>query len=195
MTSKVEQNKLEKERLLYRAAYELFSDKGIHETSISAIAKKAGVGKGTFYLYFKDKYDVFERIVMKKSSDILNQAYQATSNVTFPRFEEEVIFFTNEIIDQLKSDHLLLKLIHKNLSWALLKRAVYDYDDVAAIYEMFHRGFADSNLSKEEISFRLYMIVELTGSITYNAVILKEPDSLDVIKPLLLENIKKMIME
>lgn len=195
MTSKVEQNKQEKERLLYRAAYELFSDKGIQETSISAIAKKAGVGKGTFYLYFKDKYDVLERIVMRKSNLILNQAYQKTSQTAFHKFEDEVVFFTNEIIEQLKSDHLLLKLIHKNLSWALLKRAVYDYDDVAAIYDMFQRGFAESNLTKQEINFRLYMIIELTGSITYNAVILNEPEPLDVIKPLLLDNIKKMIME
>lgn len=37
------------------AAFALFTQKGINDTSISDIAKKANMAKGTFYLYFKDK--------------------------------------------------------------------------------------------------------------------------------------------
>ena len=36
----------------------LFTTKGINSTAISDIVEKAGVAKGTFYLYFKDKYDI-----------------------------------------------------------------------------------------------------------------------------------------
>ena len=50
MVSKVEENKKKKETSLYRAAYELFMKNGINDTSINEIVKKAGVGKGTFYL-------------------------------------------------------------------------------------------------------------------------------------------------
>ena len=35
-----------------------FTSKGIQKTSISDIVEDAGVAKGTFYLYFKDKYDI-----------------------------------------------------------------------------------------------------------------------------------------
>ncbi|MFQ9345252.1 MAG: TetR/AcrR family transcriptional regulator [Coprococcus sp.] len=42
-----------KKEALFRTAYELFTTKGINSTAISDIVEKAGVAKGTFYLYFK----------------------------------------------------------------------------------------------------------------------------------------------
>ena len=56
---RVEENKNEKKtRRSFATAYELFTTKGINSTAISDIVEKAGVAKGTFYLYFKDKYDI-----------------------------------------------------------------------------------------------------------------------------------------
>lgn len=40
------------------AALSLFSDKGFNETTMEAVALKAGVAKGTIYLYFKTKEHV-----------------------------------------------------------------------------------------------------------------------------------------
>ena len=53
---KLESNKKKKEDALYNTAFELFTTKGTNKTTISDIVEKAGVAKGTFYLYFKDKY-------------------------------------------------------------------------------------------------------------------------------------------
>ena len=55
---KVDENKKKKKEALFNTAYELFTTKGINATAISDIVEKAGVAKGTFYLYFKDKYDI-----------------------------------------------------------------------------------------------------------------------------------------
>ena len=52
---KVDENKHQKMDALFQSAYDLFLNQGIEKTSISDIAKKAGVAKGTFYLYFADK--------------------------------------------------------------------------------------------------------------------------------------------
>ena len=51
---KLESNKKKKEAALYNTAFELFTTKGTNKTTISDIVEKAGVAKGTFYLYFKD---------------------------------------------------------------------------------------------------------------------------------------------
>ena len=51
-----------KEKELYIAGYELFLKKGIEKTSIGEIVERAGVAKGTFYLYFKDKYDLLNKL-------------------------------------------------------------------------------------------------------------------------------------
>ena len=55
---KIEENKKEKKQALLHAAFELFTEKGIDNTSVSEIAKGAKLGKGTFYLYFKDKFEI-----------------------------------------------------------------------------------------------------------------------------------------
>lgn len=74
------EKKLLKEKKLYEAAYELFITKGINDTSIDDIVKKAGVAKGTFYLYFKNKYDIIDRIIIKKSLGIIKEALKYTMN-------------------------------------------------------------------------------------------------------------------
>lgn len=52
---KLDDKKKQKRDSLLMAAFTLFTQKGINDTSISDIAKKANMAKGTFYLYFKDK--------------------------------------------------------------------------------------------------------------------------------------------
>ncbi len=44
------------------AASEIFSSKGYHNTQVMDIVKAVGISAGTFYLYFKDKRDLFEKI-------------------------------------------------------------------------------------------------------------------------------------
>ena len=55
---KIDNNKKQKEDALLNTAFDLFTKQGIQKTSISDIVNQAGVAKGTFYLYFKDKYDL-----------------------------------------------------------------------------------------------------------------------------------------
>ena len=50
---KVDINKKIKENSLLKTAFEFFTTKGFSKTSITDIVSKAGVAKGTFYLYFK----------------------------------------------------------------------------------------------------------------------------------------------
>ncbi|HEX8902517.1 TetR/AcrR family transcriptional regulator [Vitreimonas sp.] len=50
-------------RRLLDAAGEEFGQRGFHETAISHITQAAGVGLGTFYVYFKSKEEVFRALV------------------------------------------------------------------------------------------------------------------------------------
>ena len=68
---KLESNKKKKEDALYNTAFELFTTKGTNKTTISDIVEKAGVAKGTFYLYFKDKYDIRNKLASSKTQDLL----------------------------------------------------------------------------------------------------------------------------
>lgn len=44
------------------AAFELFANEGYSKTSISAVAKKAGISKGLIYHYFNSKQSILEAI-------------------------------------------------------------------------------------------------------------------------------------
>ena len=48
---------------ILRAAQALFAAKGFFDTTIADIVKAAGVSRGTFYLYFKDREDMFATLL------------------------------------------------------------------------------------------------------------------------------------
>ena len=62
---KVAENKQQKEQNLLDTAFELFTTKGFAKTSIADIVERAGMAKGTFYLYFRDKYDIQEKLIVR----------------------------------------------------------------------------------------------------------------------------------
>ena len=53
----------ERKKIVLRCAKAVFSQKGYHQTSISDIIQRAGIARGTFYLYFQSKRDVFDSIL------------------------------------------------------------------------------------------------------------------------------------
>ena len=56
---------------LVQAALELFAEKGFENTSVSAIAKRAGVSQGLMYNYFARKDDLLLAIFEKGWNDVL----------------------------------------------------------------------------------------------------------------------------
>ncbi|MHA4869944.1 TetR/AcrR family transcriptional regulator [Duganella sp. PWIR1] len=48
---------------LLAAALDLFEERGFASTRLEDVARRAGVSKGTLYLYFSNKEDLFEKVV------------------------------------------------------------------------------------------------------------------------------------
>ena len=84
---KVDENKHQKMDALFQSAYDLFLNQGIEKTSISDIAKKAGVAKGTFYLYFADKYEIRDRLIARTASRLFQRAHKALETADIPEFD------------------------------------------------------------------------------------------------------------
>ena len=55
-----------KRRQILEGARKVFLDLGFDGASMGEIARAAGVSKGTLYVYFKDKEQLFEAIVMQE---------------------------------------------------------------------------------------------------------------------------------
>lgn len=193
---KSEANKLEKKKNLMDVAYELFTTKGINDTYISEITKKAGVAKGTFYLYFNDKYHLKHLIILNKSSLVLKEAIEASNKKFFDDLSDEVIFFIDYIINYLKEDKKLLKLIYKNLTWGLYKKALLngnDYQEMNDIYYHFVKKLKQKQNITLDAEKLLFLIIELTSGVCYSSIILEEPAPIEAMKPILFESIKKLL--
>ena len=72
----LEENKKRKKQLLLDSSFDLFMKKGWLETTISDIVKQANVAKGTFYLYYKDKYDIRNNLISYKANQLLLNAHE-----------------------------------------------------------------------------------------------------------------------
>jgi AcrR family transcriptional regulator len=198
LEKKISAKKMLKEKDLFEAAYDLFISKGFQNTAIDDIVKKAGVAKGTFYLYFKDKYDIIDRIILKKSAGVLRGALEGTLPHQCDSFEDKMIYFIDNIIESLRKDKGLLKLLYKNLSWGLFRKAIANPDEnreMKYIMEILTEDMKKSGYSIQDIEMNLFMIIELTGSVCYSAIILEEPDNIDAMKPVLFNTIKKILVK
>ena len=195
---KVDVNKQQKESSLLKTAFEFFTTKGFSKTSISDIAGKAGVAKGTFYLYFKDKYDIRNRLVAHKSSQLFMNAMKELGpelkNVTF---EEKMIRIVDNIINQLNENQALLTFISKNLSWGVFKTALTspaskDDVDFSRVYDLM---LAEAPYKLRDPEIMIFMIIELVSSTCYSAILYKDPCTLAELKPYLYDTMKLIIAQ
>jgi AcrR family transcriptional regulator len=53
----------ERKGRIVEAAAACFAERGYHATQVSDIIAKAGIARGTFYLYFKSKHEIFHSIL------------------------------------------------------------------------------------------------------------------------------------
>lgn len=110
---KLDDKKKQKRDSLLMAAFALFTQKGINDTSISDIAKKANMAKGTFYLYFKDKFDIRDKLIADKARQVFCRALEEMNRVQLDSLEDHVIFLINSVINQLNQNKNLLKFNFK----------------------------------------------------------------------------------
>jgi AcrR family transcriptional regulator len=68
------------ESKILTSAKELFIEKGYHDTSMSAIAKEAGLGKGTLYWHFDSKDDLFKKMITKEGRVILAEVKELSES-------------------------------------------------------------------------------------------------------------------
>ena len=121
---KIETKKENKRKDLLNAAFDLFIANGFHNTSIADIVQKAGIAKGTFYLYFKDKTDIRNRLISSKATLLFQNAWIKLNQTPLTQLDEQFIFLTDEILHALESDKSLLFFLSKHLSWGIFRSSM-----------------------------------------------------------------------
>ena len=194
--SKIQEKKNEKENKILKSSYKLITEKGINSTSIQDIVDDAGIAKGTFYLYFKDKYDLQNKLIIKKSQMLFQNALKSLNKNVIINFEDQIIFVIDYIIDIVSKDKTLINFIEKDLSLGI-------YSDVneiinnnkIGIKEIFLKGLKKHNIKLTNPDVTLFMIIELASSTIFTSITKNKPLPIDKYKPYLYDAIRKIIKE
>lgn len=70
----------EKRRSIETAAAKLFFTRPFHEVKLDEVAREARIGKGTLYLYFRSKDDLYLSLVYKAFSHLVDHLQQQLSD-------------------------------------------------------------------------------------------------------------------
>lgn len=193
---KVDENKQQKLESLFKSAYDLFLTQGISKTSIHDIVQKAGVAKGTFYLYFKDKYEIRDRLIAKTAGKLFMTAHDELERAQIPEFEDKIIFIVDYVLDEMVKSRAVLKFVSKNLSWGIFRQAITKNDkdsevDVMGFFNKMVKENPDVKLKAPETM--LFLIIELASSTSYSTILENDPISYEELKPYLNESIRAII--
>ena len=178
------------------ASFKLFVDKGLRNTSIQDIANEAGFGKGTFYYYFKDKYEVRRILIGLKSRSLFSNAFKKLNlQKNIKQLSDKVIFVLNNLIDELNNQPDLLKFISKDLSYGLYKNALDEvfHENEQSIFNLFAEGIKENGEKIKNPKILLSIIIELVSSTCYNSILYNQPLPIKDFKPYLFDNIKVLI--
>lgn len=192
---KLLEKKKQKRDSLLVAAFALFTEKGINDTSISDIAKEANMAKGTFYLYFKDKFDIRDKLIATKAKELFLAATEEMNRENLLTLENKVVYLADSIINRLDENKLLLRFIAKNLSWGVFRSALLSEDEAEgySCYEGYRTLLKESGRQFRNPELMLYMIVELVNSTCHNVILMQEPVTLEELKPELYGAIRDII--
>jgi len=195
---KKEETKSNKEERLLNTGFKLFIEKGIKNTSIQDIVDDANVAKGTFYLYFKDKYEIQNILIAKKSEKLFNDALDSLHKNYIEDFADQLIYIINYIIDELKKKPALLRFISKNLSWGIYNHSIMRiYEDDGkkenGIYSLFMKKIEENHINLKNAEVTLFMIIELVSSTCFTSISENKPLPIEEYKPYLYETIRKII--
>jgi AcrR family transcriptional regulator len=118
-------------RRLIDAAEACFAELGYHDASVVKITEAAGVGQGTFYLYFSSKKDVFDELV-RDLNRRARRAMKEASSKGKTRLECELLGFTAYF--RFTSEHNALYRIIRQAEFVSPEMLRYHYERLAEGY-------------------------------------------------------------
>ena len=149
---------------LLDAAEQVFSELGYVDASIVKITEAAGVGQGTFYLYFASKKDVFDELVRDLNRRVRHAMKEASSRGA-TRLEAEVLGFGAYFA--FTAEHPALYRIIRQAEFVSPEMLRYHYDKLT---EGYVEGLRDAmargevgEIDPEVTAWALMAVGELLG--------------------------------
>ncbi len=162
---------MEKEEIVVQeiinSAKKLMQQYGLKKTTMEDIAKEAGKGKSTLYYYFKDKEEIFNKVINQE----IDEFFHAVSNAV--RKEADAIgMLKTYVVTKVKTlrekVNLYTFVIDNDFQGRLnndfsMLRNKYDNEEKKLISSIFTRG-VKTNLFKQDVMNEIDVLSELLVS-------------------------------
>jgi AcrR family transcriptional regulator len=149
---------------LLEAAEQVFAQLGYNDASIVKITEAAGVGQGTFYLYFQGKAEIFDQLVRDLNRRVRRAMTEAAQQGR-TRIESELLGF--RAFFRFTAEHPALYRIIRQAEFASPETLQFHYDRlvegyVAALERAMEAGEIERR-DPEVLAWALMGIGELIG--------------------------------
>lgn len=159
------------------AASAVFYEKGFHGGSIADITQRAGVGNGTFYIYFDSKLSVYRYLLVEYGKRIRAASNQAISGCA-NRKEAERLGIRSFFEFVLKDQGIF------NIIWESLYIDKSLFDD---FYTTFSKSYvsrlkqaqADGEVRDIDPKVLSYVLMGITNFVALNSLVLKQENNVD----------------
>ena len=64
-----------RKKLILKSARTLFFKKGFNNVTVDEIAKSSELGKGSIYLYFNSKEEIYAQVLLNDIEDLISNVY------------------------------------------------------------------------------------------------------------------------
>ena len=107
--------------VILAAANDLIREVGFFDVSMSMISKRAGIAKGTIYIYFETKEEIFLCLTLDELRSWLTQLMTELSDINKPIRNDQFLEIVRRTLSERQSLYSLISLMHlvleKNVSY------------------------------------------------------------------------------
>jgi AcrR family transcriptional regulator len=190
-------NRKTTKEILAESFLELAETKRIDKITITEITDNCGMSQPTFYNHFKDKYDLRNRLIARKASQVFMLADRSLQETDLETLEDRIVFLADHIISQFSRDPVLLRFISKNLSWGIFKSQILAAgdEDEGSLPAIIDEAFRSSKVRYKNPEVMIFMIIELLSSCCYSSILYQDPLPIEALKPYLFDSIRSIMRQ
>jgi AcrR family transcriptional regulator len=159
-----------KREAILAAALEEFSARGFADTRLDDVARRAGVAKGTIYLYFRDKQDLFQELVRGMLMPVIgNIAAMGAADVPMHSLGERIAqMFAREVYGTHRRDVIRLMIAEGP---RFPKLAEFYYREVLSQVMAVMRKLLERAAARGEVSADLVRFPQIVASAGVVAIV------------------------
>lgn len=162
---------------ILEAAREVFYEKGFHKGGISDITKKAGVGHGTFYVYFDSKISVYRYLLVEYGKRIRAKSNEAISGCANRKEAERVGI--RSFFEFVLADQGIFSIIWESL---YIDKSLFDefYTTFSKSYvHRLEQAQLDGEVRDIDPKVLSYVLMGITNFVALNSLVLKQENNID----------------